>query len=305
MRFDRTPGLQIEHQTPAPEAPLRLDVPVFVGVAPRGPARVPVVDARWSADAAMLDPLAAAGVAASPSPIESLDAYRRRFGEIEAGAYLGRAVAAFFAQGGRRCWVMRIVARAAAAPSGRGVGRLLAVDGQAPGLGFVARDEGAWGNKLLINMQLHSDAAPLRFDGGDWFSLAPAQTPVGSLLRWRAGPGPWQLARVEACGRQRQGGGDRWRLQLDSPMPVGCPRRAAAARSADRRRPEPRAPHRPGPGPAAPACACFRTLPRLAAGLARGRLGAAGAAAGRCLATGQRARRLRGRRRRLPGADAG
>lgn len=218
MRFDRVPGLLIEHQTPAPEAPLRLDVPVFVGVAPRGPARVPVVDARWSADAGMVDPLRPRRRSVAIA-IESLDAYRRRFGEIEAGAYLGRAVAAFFAQGGRRCWVMRIVARAAAAPSGRGVCRLLAVDGQPPGLGFIARDEGAWGNALQISLQLHSELAPVLLEGGDWFSLAPAQTPVGSLLRWRDGPGPWQLARVEACVRERRAHGDRWRLQLDSAMP--------------------------------------------------------------------------------------
>ena len=53
MRFEHLPGLRFEHALPEAPPPLRLDAAVFVGVSPRGPARVPVVDAQWPAGAGM------------------------------------------------------------------------------------------------------------------------------------------------------------------------------------------------------------------------------------------------------------
>lgn len=220
MNFDRLPGLQIEHQVPRAPVPLRLDGAVFVGVAPRGPARVPVVDARWPADAGMVHPLRPRQRSVAVA-VESLDAYRRRFGEVEAGAYLGRAVAAFFAQGGRRCWVMRIVSRTVPAPSAGGQALALAVAGQPPGLGFTARDEGAWGNALRGTLTLRAQPAPLQHDGSRWLSTAPAQTPPGSLLRWRASAGPWQLARIESLARERVARRDDWVPAFDAAPPAG------------------------------------------------------------------------------------
>lgn len=220
MNFDRLPGLQIEHQVPRAPAPLRLDGTVFVGVAPRGPARVPVVDARWPADADMVSPLRPRQRSVAVA-IDSLDAYRRRFGAVEAGAYLGRAVSAYFAQGGRRCWVMRIVSRTQPAPSGRAVSSLLTTVSGPPALGFSARDEGAWGNTLHGRLQLQAQAAPLHFEAGRWLSTAPAETPVGTLLRWRAGPGAWTLSRVEALLRERVARRDDWVLGFDTAPAAG------------------------------------------------------------------------------------
>jgi hypothetical protein len=216
LSFQHLPGLRIEHQTPRLEAPLALDGAVFVGVAPRGPARVPVVDARWPAGSGQVDP-ARPRLRSVAVAIDSLDAYRRRFGEVESGAYLGRAVSAFFAQGGRRCWVMRIVSRLQPAPSSSASCSLL----RAAGLPLLwrARDEGAWGNALRGELQLQAAPLAAEHDGLRWLSLQPADSPPGSLLRWRAGPGPWQLARVLACSRERSARGDLWPLQLDAAVP--------------------------------------------------------------------------------------
>jgi hypothetical protein len=227
MRFDRLPGVIFEPSTPRTAAPLRLDVPVFVGVAPRGAARVPLVDARWPADATMVDPLRPR-LRSVAVPVESLDTYRRRFGAVESGGYLGRSVAVFFAQGGRRCWVMRIVHRypAGADPLAR-CARGLCVDVQvagAPagsGLALVARDEGAWGNGLTAQLRVLSEPAPVQWRLADskLVSTAPQRTPVGTLLRWRAPGGAWQLARVEKLERVRAAQ-DEWRLTLDAAPPA-------------------------------------------------------------------------------------
>jgi hypothetical protein len=212
MNFHRLPGLQLQHLAPPPVLPLRLDVPVFVGVAPRGPAREPVLGPGWPADAGMVHPLRPRMRSVAVA-VDGLDSYRRQFGEVEAGAYLGRAVATFFAQGGRRCWVMRIVSRSAPAPSATAQATLLQVAGAPPmpdGLGLVARNEGAWGNALQATLALQAEVAPLRHDGTRWLCTAATRLPVGSLLRWREGAAPWQMARVEALVRERSGAQDLW-----------------------------------------------------------------------------------------------
>ena len=96
----RLPGIQIDVAPPqAVEALPRMDVAVLVGFAATGPLHLPV-------------------------PIESVSQYAAVFGadaplawDAIRGervlAYLGPAVRAFFANGGRRCWVIR-VARCAA-----------------------------------------------------------------------------------------------------------------------------------------------------------------------------------------------
>lgn len=217
MNFDRLPGLLIEPHTPRTAQPLRLDGAVFVGVALRGPARVPRVDERWPADASMVDPLRPR-LRSVAVAIDSLDAYRRRFGAIESGAYLGRAVAAFFAQGGRRCWVMRIVSRTRAAPSSRGV--CAAFNAAGAPLGFTARDEGAWGDRLRGVLALQAHDAPLRHDGTRWLSQAPALTPPGTLLRWRRAAQPWQYVRISACAHERLARQDAWAVAFDTTAPL-------------------------------------------------------------------------------------
>ncbi len=91
----RRPGITFETVTPSPPDTLpRMDIAAFVGFATRGPVDEPV-------------------------PVEDLGRFRDVFGpplelvwDREAGrtknAYLHRAVEAFFRNGGRRCWVVRV-----------------------------------------------------------------------------------------------------------------------------------------------------------------------------------------------------
>jgi hypothetical protein len=91
----RRPGITFETVTPSPPETLpRMDIAAFVGFATRGPIDVPV-------------------------PVEGLDRFRDVFGppldlirDREDGrtktAHLHRAVEAFFRNGGRRCWVVRV-----------------------------------------------------------------------------------------------------------------------------------------------------------------------------------------------------
>lgn len=91
----RRPGITFETETPSPSETLpRMDIAAFVGFATRGPIDVPV-------------------------PVEDLDRFRDVFGpplelvrDREDGrtktAHLHRAVEAFFRNGGRRCWVVRV-----------------------------------------------------------------------------------------------------------------------------------------------------------------------------------------------------
>src|SRR3954447_23096226 len=85
-----------------------MDVAAFAGVAPRGPAFVPVVDDQWRDDVPCVEPERprARSVAV---PVESWDDYRRAFGGFEGPGLLPYAVASFFEQGGRRAYVVRIV----------------------------------------------------------------------------------------------------------------------------------------------------------------------------------------------------
>src|SRR5215831_12146637 len=87
----------------------RMDVCAFVGVAPRGPAFVPVVDGEFPGGWRMVtdpDRPRRRSVAVS---VASFDEYRRLYGAFEGPGTLPYAVACFFEQGGRRAYIVRIV----------------------------------------------------------------------------------------------------------------------------------------------------------------------------------------------------
>lgn len=152
-----------------PFQPVRLDVCGFVGVALRGPVNVGVLVQSWSD-------------------------YQRTFGGFERpdggpDRMLPYAVAAFFAQGGSRAYVVRV------APVGSDpAGAVAACASYRLGmLRLVAANEGSWGGRLDIQLDFQ---APQSFIGQRDPDLAaglllPAgvEVPVGSLLRLR-GCGP-------------------------------------------------------------------------------------------------------------------
>jgi hypothetical protein len=128
-----------------------MDVAAFVGVAPRGPAREPVVDERWPADRPGTEP-GRPRARSVPVPVESWDEYVRLYGSFEGLGLLPYAVAAFFENGGRRAYVVRIVHDYGGAGDGLGAatGDLAPLAGGA--ITLRARNEGAWGNDLAAEL---------------------------------------------------------------------------------------------------------------------------------------------------------
>ncbi|UXY14689.1 phage tail sheath subtilisin-like domain-containing protein [Chitiniphilus purpureus] len=162
----------------------RMDVCAFVGVAPRGPCRVPKVDetAQHAADWTMCLP-GRARLRSVAVPVERFDEYRALFGGFEGPGLLPYAVASFFEQGGARAYIVRVVHEYGDARNNKGVahGELA---GLAVPLAFAARNEGRWGNALVLALTFL--AAPLQAVALTAASLRLARDsalPEGALLR--------------------------------------------------------------------------------------------------------------------------
>jgi hypothetical protein len=166
------PGVYHVQRAREPElGRIRLDVAGFAGVAPRGPIDRPVVVESWSD-------------------------FRWSFGGTEGPGMLAYAVRAFFAQGGRRAVICRVSPlprtpdRVALAARTRHRIRLAtpnaAGDPIPVELDLTARDEGRWGDRLVIDC---SFAAGDRFPGevnGLEVDLPAGTSPVvGTTLRFR------------------------------------------------------------------------------------------------------------------------
>jgi hypothetical protein len=145
---------------------VRMDVCAFVGVAPRGPARAPVFDNDWAPKPCALGTRVQLAL---PVAVESWSAYARLFGTFEGPGLLPYAVAAFFDNGGRRAYIVRIVHRYVhpdgspdAASNVQGVAHavlaradstpLTAISGRP--VSVRARNEGSWGNQLRAQLRL-------------------------------------------------------------------------------------------------------------------------------------------------------
>jgi hypothetical protein len=155
----RLPGIRVDvAPPPAVEALPRMDVAVFVGFASTGPLHLPVAVESVAQYAAVFGP---------DAPL----AWDEQRGE-RVWAHLGPAVRAFFANGGRRCWVLR-VARTLPIERERGAGvdpNSVAVSNQFAVPGVLAlpagaglqsavsstRCEGSWSDRLRVGGALAS-----------------------------------------------------------------------------------------------------------------------------------------------------
>jgi len=148
------PGLYLDRDVPLRRLTgVRMDVCAFVGVSPRGPARLPVVDEKWGNDRSCLDPNRPRQRTVAV-PVESFDEYRRLYGGFEGPGLLPYAVASFFEQGGRRAYIVRIVHKCADPMDdmdGVAIGTVPGVKGDA--LVLQARNEGAWGKRLQAQLR--------------------------------------------------------------------------------------------------------------------------------------------------------
>lgn len=203
--YQRLPGLTFLSRQPSSRQPLpRLDVAAFVGFAERGPLHVPV-------------------------PLEDLNTYGAVFGgdldlAQEAGervvkANLPRTAQQFFANGGRRCYVVRVAGRRAEATrlrlpgvialNGRGGPRLAAVSASSPGTWGAALRLAA---RLAVSPLPHSGLDGVTGDGTtSWTlhlsaeALSRARAPAlyaGDALRLRFDDGSRCLVIVETVERQ-------------------------------------------------------------------------------------------------------
>lgn len=183
-----------------PDSPLhaltgvRMDVCAFVGVAPRGPVRVPVVDEKWLDDRPCVEDERPRRRSVAVA-IENFGEYRQLFGGFEGPGLLPYSVAAFFEQGGRRAYITRIVHdyRDSLDPTTpdpvQNAGGVAA--GIVPGAGTAAmplrlraRNEGSWGN--LLRASLDYATRPIQFENSDPTSLTvdeATQLPAGAVLR--------------------------------------------------------------------------------------------------------------------------
>jgi len=215
------PGVYTVAPTTTPAlAGVRLDACAFVGVAPRGPAWEPVRDASWRIDQPTIGPGRTRRRCVAV-PVTSFGEYQVRYGGYEGPGRLPHAVRAFFANGGRQAWIVRITAPVELDEHGDPVGvarvalpGILVAGGTDP-VRLFARSEGRWGSAMTAAFGYRG--APLSFSSATtaalWFAFGEAP-PVGSLLRLRFAGDPPQLRFVAALiveGRQVQ-------ATLDAPV---------------------------------------------------------------------------------------
>ena len=165
MSATRLPGVYFQTVVqPVPEVLPRMDIPAFVGFAASGPFDVPV---------AVEDTVHFHDIFGKDQPL----AWDTQRGEL-AYAQLAPAVRAFFRNGGRRCWIVRVAHNASAVSNGFLVPGLLETqaDGSYAAASLVARSEGSWSDDLMLNATI--TALPL-----DTASvIIPQVSPNGSYV---------------------------------------------------------------------------------------------------------------------------
>ena len=185
----RLPGIAFELRAPQqPEALPRMDVALLAGFAASGPVGLPV---------AVEDAAQFAAVFGADAPL----AWDPATGQ-DAQAQLAPAVRAFFANGGQRCWVLRL---AGAAQATRlpvpGLALAKAADSGPPALAALAlqaRSPGRWADGVALASSLRSTGCALQAWSGDEMALrlGPGDAlEVGDLLRltWGVAGIEWQV----------------------------------------------------------------------------------------------------------------
>lgn len=182
----RLAGFRFEVQPPpSPDVLPRMDIAAFVGFAACGPLHVPV---------AIEDTIQFAAIFGDDAPL----AWDTKRGE-PARAHLASAVRAFFRNGGRRCWVIR-VADTAEAETNRfpvyGLARANVINGRVTSVtpAFArARCPGSWSDGWRLSATLSGAAVPVLALEDDGLIVTPT---VAAALR------PGDLLRGTYCGEE-------------------------------------------------------------------------------------------------------
>jgi hypothetical protein len=151
----RLPGVRFEVQAPPlPETLPRMDVAAFVGFAASGPLHVPVaVEDAAHFSAIFGDDAVVAWDGALGEPVR---------------AYLGPAVRAFFRNGGRRAWVVRVAGEGAASNDFPLPGVLALEEGALAPAYARARSEGSWSDGVTTAAALLSRSLSARALGANF-----------------------------------------------------------------------------------------------------------------------------------------
>lgn len=202
---------------------VRMDVCAFVGVAPRGAVRVPIEPEACLPGQVFVDP-ALPRSRSQAVAVHSWDEYQREFGGFEGPGRLPYALAAFFEQGGRKAYVVRIVHHYGDVDDAAAVahGEVTNLDGGGVAVRLDARSEGSWGNRLRSAMgftltplvhEEHASTTELLFNIGE-----PVR--AGELLRIQLAGGGSELRFITHVWSDAENlDGDRvTRVILDSPL---------------------------------------------------------------------------------------
>lgn len=220
-----------------------MDVCAFAGIAPRGPARTPYTDDEWLE--AGLDPdrlrgALGAALCVDPDrprrrsvavPVESWDEYTRLYGAFEGPGRLPYAVAAFFDQGGRRAYVIRVVHDYGdGSDGGTATGTVdgLRIDGAVGPLLLRARNEGSWGNGLSARLTFTAQPLPFAAASATELVTTPGLAPPsGTLLRLRLPGGAAVLRTVAGVDPVRNVTTRAWQALVRLDVTAGGPPAAA------------------------------------------------------------------------------
>lgn len=163
MRVYETPGVYYERADASGGgiAALRTDIAGFAGIAQRGPLGIAV-------------------------PVESTRQFEAWFGAPIDNGYLACCARAFFENGGRRIWVVRVASPAASSAA------LTLQDSAGPAWRIEASSPGVWGNNLALRItELRRTQTRARVDAVDRARLQVADSAGfghASLVECQAGP---------------------------------------------------------------------------------------------------------------------
>lgn len=163
MRVYETPGVYYERADASGGgiAALRTDIAGFAGIAQRGPLAIAV-------------------------PVESTRQFEAWFGAPVDNGYLAYCARAFFENGGRRMWAVRVASPAASSAA------LTLEDGAGPAWRIEASSPGVWGNDLALRItELRRTQTRAAVDAVDRACLQVADSAgfgPASLIECQAGP---------------------------------------------------------------------------------------------------------------------
>ncbi len=203
---------------------VRRDVAAFLGVAPRGPTRLPQRSLEADDDIATWLQTAPRSRSVAVA-VTSWDEYRRFFGGYEGPGRLPYAVSTFFTSGGRLAYVVRVV-HESGRPDDEGVAAgsfagLQTLAGQP--ITLLARNEGSWGNRLGATLRFVTRPIALRaFTSGNLVVDPREWVPGGSLVRLTMTDDSRLLEYVDSSTEEPEpaGPGSRRVLRLAGPIPL-------------------------------------------------------------------------------------